>query len=232
MSSPLSLKKVKETGATTSLDISLPDPDSEAGRSDWRTIYRKALPYVDIFFPSIEEAFFTLYPEEYLRRKEGCGGKELIDHIAPEEFSSAADEYLKSGCKMIALKAGHRGWYFKSAAKLNGLGKAAPREIESWRGRELWCPAYYIENIASATGSGDSSIAAFLTALLRGHSLEESLKLANCAGFQNLKKMDALSGLTSWQEMKRAVPVLKVRDDRFLSGTSWRWNEPLSLWEK
>ncbi len=226
------LKKARDTGAATSLDISLPDPNSTAGQANWRVIYQKALPYVDIFVPSIEEAFFTLYPDKYKERKQKLGGQELIDYIGHEEFTCIADEFLNMGCKISVLKAGHNGWYLKSAGSLKKLGRAAPGDIESWSGREIWCPAFYIEAIASATGSGDSSIAAFLTALLRGHTIEDCLKLANCAGYLNLKSLDAFSGLPSWDRIQTTVPALAVRENSFLSGTDWTWNEVLKIWEK
>ena len=227
------LKMVKSTGVTTSLDTSLPDPTSPAGRADWRRIYRKALPYADIFLPSIEETFFTLHPEDYLRRKEQAGWQELIDRIAPEEYGRLADEVLELGCRVAAIKAGHRGWYVKTASRdrIAELGRAAPRDPASWAGQELWCPAFQVEKIASAAGSGDSSIAGFLTALLRGLPLEECLRLANCAGAMNLRALDTLSGLVPWEELTAAAKTLKPRDNAFLQ-EGWRWEPGRQLWEK
>ena len=54
------IKMAKSSGAITSLDMTLPDPNSDAGKIDWRKILEKILPFVDIFLPSIEEAFFML----------------------------------------------------------------------------------------------------------------------------------------------------------------------------
>lgn len=48
-----SLSKAK--GATTSLDMSRPDPNSPAGKIDWLSYLEKVLPAVDIFLPSIDE---------------------------------------------------------------------------------------------------------------------------------------------------------------------------------
>ncbi|NIR51464.1 carbohydrate kinase family protein, partial [candidate division KSB1 bacterium] len=49
------LKTVKAMGISTSLDMALPDPDSEAGLMNWSTWFRNVLPHVDFFMPSIEE---------------------------------------------------------------------------------------------------------------------------------------------------------------------------------
>jgi sugar/nucleoside kinase (ribokinase family) len=48
-------RRVKALGITTSLDMTLPDPSSAAGRADWAAILRAVMPSVDIFLPSIEE---------------------------------------------------------------------------------------------------------------------------------------------------------------------------------
>lgn len=227
------LEKIKKAGATTSLDISLPDPDSEAGRTDWRRIYERCLPYVDIFVPSIEETFFTLHPREYLERKEAQGGRELIDFVTAEEVGGFAAEYLSMGCRIAVLKAGHNGWYIRTAGReeIAGIGRAAPADPAAWADRELWCPAFRADSIATSTGAGDCSIAAFLTGLLRGHSIQECLKLANCAGYLNLRAMDTLSGLGSWEEVKSIYPNLPVRDTPAPAG-GWSWDDRLEIWEK
>jgi hypothetical protein len=59
----------------------------------------------------------------------------------------------------------------------------------------------------------------------------EALKMANCAGSMNLRAMDALSGLASWQEMEDALPGLAVRDVPALHDTTWKWNEESAVWE-
>jgi len=226
------LKMARAAGLTVSLDTSLPDPTSPAGKADWRRIYEKALPHVDLFLPSIEETFYTLHPEEYLRRKEQAGGQELIDHIRPEEFSRFAEEYLALGCRIAVIKAGHNGWYVKTSGRqrLQELGRARPADPAAWADRELWCPAFVVEKIASAAGSGDSSIAGFLTALLKGHSLEECLKLANAAGAMNLRALDTLSGLPSWGQLQAAANTMKVRELAFLKAP-WKWDGQRKLWD-
>jgi sugar/nucleoside kinase (ribokinase family) len=137
------LEKVKQTGVTTSLDITLPDPNSAAGKTDWNRIYRRLLPAVDIFMPSIEEAYYTLFPAKYLARQAEFDGREIIDRFTPEDYAEIAARFLAMGCAMVVLKSGHNGWYFKSAAadRLHKMGKAAPANCAQWADAELWCPA-------------------------------------------------------------------------------------------
>jgi len=193
----------KEVGATTSLDMSLPDPASEAGKIDWRKILEKLLPYVDIFLPSVEEAYAMLKPREFWMRREQVGGAEIINDIEPGEYSELAKTFIAMGCRMTSLKTAHRGFYFRTAdlAEFHKIGAAKPASLEQWAGRELWAPAFHVPRIASATGSGDSSIAGFLSSYLRGHPLERCLIFANVAGYLNLQELDALSGLKPWPEV-------------------------------
>lgn len=48
-------RQVKERGLTTSLDMVMPDPQTEAGRVDWPALLQRVLPFVDIFLPSLDE---------------------------------------------------------------------------------------------------------------------------------------------------------------------------------
>ncbi len=222
----------KEAGATTSCDLALPDPDSPAGKAPWRRILEKALPYIDIFLPSIEEMFYMFEPESFLRMKEEHGGAELIDFLPPSEFSRIAGEAIAMGCKMTTLKAGHRGFYFKSGSGVAfaTMGASPPADAVNWANRELWAPAFVIDKIASATGSGDSSIAGFLTAYLHRMTVEEALKTATCCGWQNLQKLDAVSGMHNWEEtmafLETGMPTMPVHIDE----EGWREDPATGLW--
>ena len=44
----------------TSLDICLPGSESDGGRVDWQEVLPNALPFVDVFAPSIDELLFML----------------------------------------------------------------------------------------------------------------------------------------------------------------------------
>lgn len=226
--------EARKRGVTTSMDISLPDPNSAAGRADWRAIYERVLPSVDIYTPSIEEAMFTLDPARYLERKDKAGGDELIEHITVDEFREIAGTYIDMGCAVVALKAGHNGWYFRTAGqdRLGAMGRLSPADLDAWVDLELWCPAFAVEEIASAAGAGDTAIAGFLTAMLRGHGPAECLRMANCAGYMNLRGIDSLSGLVSWDEMEAAIPSLTVRDLPALHGAEWEWDGAAGVWRK
>lgn len=225
----------QSAGAITSLDMALPDPRSASGKANWRKILKQVLPNVDIFLPSIEEAFFMLDPANYFKVKQQAGSRDVIEFIDPAEYSRLARICLDLGAKIVALKAAYRGFYILTS----DLSGASPfdeifhNQKSNWSSRELWCPAFAIEKIASATGSGDSSIAGFLAAFFRGYSVETTLKYANCVGLQNLHELDAVSGIKNWDETTAMIQsgTLKMMDLPLLH-SDWQFDDNFQLWVK
>ena len=194
-------RKAKELGATTSLDMSLPDRASESGKQDCNEILKNTIPYVDIFIPSVEETLFMLYPEKYdVFAKEHEGEKDPLDTLDLDILPMLGDRLMELGAKIAVIKCGVRGYYIRTAEKLEGFGRIAPADIECWQGREIMCESYHIDNIISATGSGDSSIAGFLSAFMNGESITECMEIACTTGAENLTGQDALSGIRSMAE--------------------------------
>lgn len=203
--------EVRRRGTATSLDASLPDPDSESGRVDWGRILRRVLPHVDLFTPSVDEALFFLEPSAYLARR--AAEKDLAPRLEFRECRRIAAAFLDLGCGAVLLKAGAKGVYFLSGREFRGLRAGASRTAAGadWANRELWAPAFAIDRIASATGAGDASIGGFLASLLRDLDPERSLRIAACLGYQNLTAMDATGGIRTWPETVELLDRLAVR---------------------
>ena len=218
--------------SSTSLDMALPDPNSPSGKAPWFAILENILPYVDIFMPSIEEVFFMIDPEKYFKVKAKAGGRDVVDFIDPADYARLADRCLQLGCKIVVIKAAHRGVYVRTGdfAKKD-FGAASPNDRNNWSKRELWCPAFLIEKIASATGSGDSAIAGFLTAYIKGYPVEKALKYSNCVGYQNLHELDAVSGIKNWDDTSVILETGKLTMiDLQLPENHWRWSPEFQLW--
>ncbi len=221
--------EVRRCGTATSLDTSLPDPDSESGRVDWGRIFRRVLPYVDLFTPSVDEALFFLEPAAYLKRR--AAEKDLGPGLEFGECRRIAAAFLDMGCGAVLLKAGAKGVYFRSGSRFQGLRSpvAAGEPRGAWRNRELWAPAFLIDRIASATGAGDACIGGFLVSLLRGLEPEPSLRIAACLGYQNLTAMDATSGILTWPETLALVDRLAVRPLAWKTGDA-AWDDGRKIW--
>jgi len=227
------LKMAKSCGTTTSVDMTLPEPNTPSGDAPWLKILEKVLPYVDIFLPSIEELFFMFDRKSYLKTKVKASNKEAIEFIDPDIYSNLASQAIQFGAKIVGLKTGFRGIYLQTQnLKDASFGKTPPKDLENWSNRELWCPAYRVNKIASATGSGDSACAGFLAAYFKGCSAEQTLKYANCLGFQNLHEYDGTTGILDWNQTTNMINSVELEmiDIPQLKNDDWRWDEKSKLW--
>ena len=107
---------------------------------------------------------------------------------------------------------------------------AKPGDEDNWAMRELWAPAFEPDRFGSATGSGDSSIAGLLSAFIRGLNIEQSLKYATCCGFQNVRALDSVSGIKSWDETTAMLRDDMPMVDAHIDAAGWTWNEDHGLW--
>ena len=72
-----------------------------------------------------------------------------------------------------------------------------------WNHCELWCNAYKADllKIKNSSGAGDTSVAAFLSAILDSENPESAVKYAATAGRNNLYCKSIYDDLCNWQEM-------------------------------
>ncbi len=224
-------QKVQAVGATTSLDLSMPDGDSPAGKADWAALLGKTLPVVHIFVPSVEELLLMLRPQEYHRLSGVPGNNGLIDCIPPELMTSLGDELLGLGAKICAIKMGHRGVYLRTAgaSSLSAMGRARPADAAAWADRELWSPCFSVD-VVGTTGSGDATIAGFLMGLLRGMSPERCVTAACAVGACSVEAADALSGVRPWADTSARIEAGWARLSAKIAAPGWAWNEHHALW--
>ena len=185
-------RQAKTCGVTTSLDPGMPDPAGPAGKVDWKGLLAALLPDVDVFMPSADELLYMLTPDRF-----GQG-----DNLAPEELHRLGDTLIGLGAAVGAVKLGKRGMYVRTAGqkRLAAMGAGQPADLQAWADREMWFPIFKEDKFMGATGAGDSSIAAFLAALLRGLSLREAGFFAAAVGACNVEAPDSLGGIKSWDE--------------------------------
>ncbi|HJX71422.1 MAG TPA: carbohydrate kinase family protein [Bacteroidales bacterium] len=235
------LKKTKESGTTTALDLSLPDVNSRAGQIDWLTILNNWIPLTDIMVPSAEEIFYFLYKDKFLKKKANLGPKEsVLDHMTVSEISELGNDLIKMGTAIAMVKCGHRGLYIRTANidRLKKLGAAGCADFENWANRELWFPVYEEEKFVGALGSGDSAIAGFLAAFVWGHTVESCLKYANAAGSMNVTVPDGLSWNKGFDDLTKRINAGWKTKDLKIDDKGWKlergfWVGPNNLgkWE-
>ena len=226
-------RRVKALGVTTSLDMALPDPASPAGRANWPAILGETLPLVDIFVPSIEEILFTLRKPAYTTILERG-----LAAVTPNLLNELSGELLTMGPKIVMLKLGDRGIYLRTAgaAALAALGPGGPADPVAWADRELWAPCFQAQLVGTA-GSGDATIAGFLSALLRGMGPEEAATAAVAVGVCNVEAADTLSGVRTWEATQERIAAGWPRHPLDLAALEpaaiargWRWDEHWQLW--
>lgn len=216
--------RAKSLGVATSLDMTLPDPQSESGKIDWANILQKTLPYVDFFLPSVEEIAYMIDREMFNQRKSRAANEDPVLAYCANDCSTLADKLIAMGAAVVAIKNGIRGYYLKTANpdrlfKISILDKS---RIDEWANRELWAGSYKAEKFGSATGAGDATIAGFLAAFLRGLDPVESLKVANTLGWQNVREVDALSGIEDWPTtLKMAQDKNRTRNQLEINDSGW-----------
>lgn len=220
------LRRVRELGTTTSLDMALPDPDSPAGKVDWKKMLKDILPYVDIFLPSAEETLFMLDRPKFDRLTDEGG--DMLDSLAADDLAALAEKLLAYGCKVAVLKCGHRGIYIRTGDFCTDCGSTVPDEC--WKHRELWEPVFSPDNLVSAAGSGDSAIAGFLAAFLRGLPIEVCLRYATAAGAENLEAMDAVSGVGTWDEITKRIDGGWPKAKLDVGSEGWNFDADKQLW--
>jgi sugar/nucleoside kinase (ribokinase family) len=218
-------KQAQQAGLTTSLDLTLPDPANPAGQADWLGILGEALPYVDIFLPSLEEILFMLRRKTYDVLQEAAGSGSLLRLATPELLHSLSTQLLDMGVKIVGLKLGERGIYLRTAheAALAGMGRGAPADPAAWADQTLWAPGFEVV-VAGTTGAGDSAIAGFISALLRGLGPRAALCASAAVGACNVEAADALSGLRPWEDTLARIASGWPQRSLNLSSTEWIWD--------
>jgi sugar/nucleoside kinase (ribokinase family) len=208
------VRRVKETDTITSLDMALPDPSGPSGQVNWPLVLDRALPYVDVFLPSVDELWFMV------------NGTML----KPGEWSDAmvsdlAQRVLDLGARVVVIKMGDRGLYLRTGPEgapfLNGDG---------WRSRELWAPCFRPEPLVGTTGSGDATIAGFLAGVLHGQTVEQAVTTAVAVGGCNVEAADALSGVLSWRATQGRVEAGWPRAALTVDAPGWSYDAASGLW--
>lgn len=177
------LRRARTAGLSTSVDLSLPDPNTDQGRAPWRQILATALPWVDLFTPSLEE----------LRRMLG----EPDDPAAvPELGLVLVQRALDLGTPAVLLKCGEAGLLLatRDPIRLTTAFGYDPTQAADWMNRTLWCTCFDVD-VVGTTGSGDTTVAGALGGLWRRLDPVATAISASATGAACCEAADATSGV-------------------------------------
>jgi sugar/nucleoside kinase (ribokinase family) len=202
-------RAVRAQGLLTTLDMSQPDPQSEAGRVNWPAFLARVLPVTDVYLPSFDETLMMIDRPRFGAKPDAA------------LLSATAQRLLDWGAKAVVLKLGDQGAYLRTGTQFPAQG---------WTNRELLAPCFEV-NVAGTTGSGDCTIAGFLAGLLRGLSPADTLTAAVAVGACNVEAADATSGVRPWDETQQRIAQGWTRRPVNLKLSDGQWNSTLSLWK-
>ena len=188
-------KRAKRLGATTSLDMSLPDLSGAAAKADWHQILTDLLPYTDLFLPNVEELQFMLDRSSFQVDQEPLSRKKISLHVQKAH---------RLGAKVVGVKAGSRGLYLSASSSLSDMGRATPSNVSGWQGAKVWSPCFLVD-VVGTTGAGDATAAGLLMAWLRSFSPEEAARAATAVGACCCEAADATSGIRSWESISSRI---------------------------
>ena len=213
-------ERARALGVATSLDMSQPDPESDAGRVDWRAWLTRVLPAVDLFLPSYDELLLMLERPRF----EAMRRNEEVETPDPAVLKGLADELIARGAAVVAIKLGSAGLYLQTTGDRERLRAVMGLvgDVDRWRGRRLYAPCFEVE-LVGTTGSGDCTIAGFLAGLVRGAGPEEVVRGAVAVGACNVEAADATSGVWAWGEV--AARIASGWRSRPASGAFAGWAE-------
>ena len=201
-------KMVSGMGALTSLDLAMVQEQSDAGRADWNKILQEVLPYTDFFVPSVEELLLMIDREKYHKILEKSSDGDIVNVISLEEdVKPLAERCIAMGAKCVLIKCGAPGLYYKTTASgfAEKLTKKLGHDCSDWADKEGFEASYVPGKVRSGLGAGDTTIGAFLSAILQGYSMERCLQLATATGASCVETYDALSGLKSFKELEARI---------------------------
>jgi sugar/nucleoside kinase (ribokinase family) len=225
-------RRAKAQGLITSLDMALPDPETEAGRVAWADILARVLPYVDLFLPSLEEILFMLNRERFDQIQHETGSMDVLSQADGRLLSELAEQLLAWGVTIVVFKLGNQGLYLRTTsdvARLSALGGNVLDNPLRWQHRELLTPCFQVE-VVGTTGAGDRTIAGFLAGLLHGLGPEDTMTGAVAVGAYSVEKADAARGIPSWSALQRRIQAGWKRRPVTLPLPGWRQGTAKGIW--
>ena len=142
---------------------------------------------------------------EWQSREGSSDITELLD--VEKDIKPIAEQCMKMGAKVLLIKCGASGMYYCTAGKeqLEEMVSILSLNMSEWADKEGFEVSFVPEIIRSGTGAGDTSVAAFLTAMLEECSVEECVSLAAATGASCVEAYDALSGLKPLDELRAKI---------------------------
>jgi sugar/nucleoside kinase (ribokinase family) len=159
------LERAHAAEITTSLDMAVVDGDSPVGRMDWHRIFKRVLPLVDIFTPSLDDLSSAL-------------AIPTVNDL--DAIRDIAQTLIDDGVAIVMISAGEDGVLLRtaSAGRFARGGPVLVALTDKWHGADIWVPAAKVDRIVTTNGAGDAASAGLLFGIVSGYSPSEAAELA------------------------------------------------------
>ena len=147
-----------------------------------------------------------LAPSVYAGWLERAGDRDVTDVLdINTDVAPMAEQLLALGAKIVVIKCGARGLYYRAADRESLLAAALPIHIDGFADQAGFMHSFRPSKVVSATGAGDTSIAAFLASALEGLDIRRCAERAAATGACCVEAYDSLSGLKPLQELDKLI---------------------------
>jgi len=201
-------RRADQKGIITSLDMMPIEAGSPASEENWLAILQKVLPFIDYFVPSFEELCYIVDPEKYRWLIEKAGHGDITEVLSvSEDVCPLVFKAMDMGAANVLLKCGVPGFYYCMGDQeaYKKIEARLEQKMDTWYGAEGFEYSYKPEKVRSGAGAGDTTIAAFLTAMLQGYSLQQSIQAASATGTSCVETYDVLSGVRPIPEQLKRI---------------------------
>ena len=216
-------RRIRQMNIVTSLDMAMPDPESLSGKLDWLKFLINVLPMVDLFMPSIDELLYMLNPEKFHKFSVK---KEKLDISLLDQLSSQLIYY---GAKVVAIKLGNQGLYLKSQ-DIERSNLSFMIDLRDWNYRQLFSPCFATK-VLGTTGTGDATIAGFLSQILNGDEPEKAITIATAVGAFCVEEIDATGGIRPLPEVIKRVNSGWERLSFCIPLDNWEYDYLYKIWK-
>ena len=140
-----------------------------------------------------------------------------------------SDELIESGVAISAIKLGDKGLFLKTGI-MKGKNICSLINKELWSRRQLFSTVYKVE-VVGTTGAGDTTIAGFLSQIVKGSKPEEAINIGTAVGASCVEELDATSGVKSITEIKERMKKGWEKANSSLATEGWKYIPEYQLWE-
>ena len=135
-----------------------------------------------------------------------CGAKGFYYRTADDKaLRELADKYNSPRAEIVHADTSIANTQSRAYTSAHANTSASAVNLSGWANRAGFEKSYSPEKILSGTGAGDTTIAAFLSAMLQGYPFERCIQLAAATGASCVEAWDALGGLKTFAELEKKI---------------------------